>query len=52
MLAKSSLLVLGADKEAGRADEASSHGRVRNVAAMMVGEEEEESRGRRAAFEK
>lgn len=49
MLAKSSLLVLKAGKEAGRDVEASSHGRVRNVAAIVVREEGEEPRGWRAS---
>lgn len=51
MLARSSLLVLKAGKEAGRAEEASSHGRVRNVAAIVGGEEGEEPRGWRAALQ-
>lgn len=50
MLARSSLLGLKAGKEAGRAEEASSHGRVRNVAAIVVGEEEVGARGEGAAF--
>lgn len=35
-------LVWKAGKEVGRADEASSHGRVRKVAAIVTAEEEEE----------
>lgn len=52
MLARSSLLVLKAGKEAGRAEEASSHGRVRNVAAIAIERGEEwKLPGSRAAFE-